>query len=289
MSDFVFDATEQDFAAKVIQASHARPVVVDFWASWCQPCQILKPLLKKVVESYDGDVLLAYVDTDQEQNLAAQFGIRSLPTVMVLKDGRAVDQFMGAQPEGAIRTIIDKHIVRETDLMLRQSMMLLEQGDEVAALEMLQQANRIDPRHSGVLFALARFAAHSGNLDEALAIANVIPEDAPEAAMARELKAQIGFQRQAQAMEGGAGNMAELLGRIDANPADCEAREKLATVLVSQGQHEAAMEMFLDIMKRDRAFNDDAGRKGLLQMFEMLGANHPAVSAYRRRMFGLMH
>lgn len=285
MSDFVFEATEQDFAAKVIQASHERPVVVDFWAAWCQPCQILKPLLKKIVESYNGDVALAYVDTDQEQNLAAQFGIRSLPTVMVFKDGRAVDQFMGAQPEGAIRQIIDKHIVREADLMLRQSMMLLEQGDEVGAMEMLRQANRIDPKHSGVLFALARFAAHSGNLDEALAIASVIPEDAPEAAMARELKAQIGFKRQAE----GAGDMAELLGRISHDPADLEAREKLATVLVSQGQHEAAMEQFLEIMKRDRAYNDDAGRKGLLQMFEMLGGDHPAVGAYRRKMFSLMH
>jgi len=198
MSAHVFEATEQDFAAKVIHASHEKPVVVDFWAAWCQPCQILKPLLKKVVESYNGDVLLAYVDTDQEQNLAAQFGIRSLPTVMVFKDGRAVDQFMGAQPEGAIRKIIDKHIVRESDLMLRQAMLLLEQNDEAGAVELLHQANKLDPQNTAVLFTLARFAANSGNLDEALAIAGAIPEDAPEAAMARELKAQIGFARQAQ-------------------------------------------------------------------------------------------
>ncbi|MEW6765740.1 MAG: thioredoxin [Pseudomonadota bacterium] len=289
MNTHVFEATEQDFAAKVIQASHDKPVVVDFWAAWCQPCQILKPLLKQVVESYNGDVLLAYVDTDQEQNLAAQFGIRSLPTVMVFKDGRAVDQFMGAQPEGAIRKIIDKHIVRESDLMLRQAMMLLEQGHEVEAIEMLQQANKLDPQNTAVLFTLARFAAHSGNLDEALAIVGAIPEDAPEAAMARELKAQIGFARQAQAMGEGAGDMGELLNRISHDPADCEAREKLATILVGQGQHEAAMEQFLEIMKRDRAFNDDAGRKGLLQMFELLGNEHPAVGAYRRKMFSLMH
>lgn len=285
MSAHVFEATEQDFAAKVIQASHEKPVVVDFWAAWCQPCQILKPLLKKVVESYNGDVLLAYVDTDQEQNLAAQFGIRSLPTVMVFKDGRAVDQFMGAQPEGAIRRIIDKHVVRESDLMLRQAMLLLEQNDEAGAVELLHQANKLDPQNTAVLFTLARFAAHSGNLDEALAIAGAIPEDAPEAAMARELKAQIGFARQAQ----DAGDMGELLNRISHDPSDCEAREKLATILVGQGQHEAAMEQFLEIMKRDRAFNDDAGRKGLLQMFELLGNEHPAVGAYRRKMFSLMH
>lgn len=285
MSAFVFEATEQDFAEKVIQASHTQPVVVDFWAAWCQPCQILKPLLKQVVESYNGDVLLAYVDTDQEQALAGQFGIRSLPTVMIIKDGRVVDQFSGAQPEGAIRKIIDKHIVRESDLMLKQAMSLLEQGNEIGAIEMLQQANRVDPKNTAVLFALARFAAHSGNLDESLTILSAIPADAAEADMARELKAQISFKRQAE----GAGDMAELLGRISHNPADLEAREKLATVLVSQGQHEAAMEQFLEIMKRDRAFNDEAGRKGLLQMFELLGHEHPAVSAYRRKMFSLLH
>jgi len=285
MSAIVFDVTEQDFAAKVIQASHERPVLVDFWAAWCQPCQILKPLLKKVVESYNGEVHLAYVDTDQEQMLAAQFGIRSLPTVMLFKDGRAIDQFMGAQPEGAIRKLIDKHIVRESDLMLKQAMALLEQGDEPRAIELLRQANQIDPKNTAVLFALARFAAHSGNLNEAETILDSIPAEAPEAGMARELKAQIGFARQAQ----DAGDMAELLGRISHNPADLEARQKLAAVLVGQGQHEAAMEQFLEIMKRDRAFGDDAGRKGLLQLFEMLGNEHPAVQTYRRRMFSLLH
>ncbi|MEF3193390.1 MAG: thioredoxin [Halothiobacillaceae bacterium] len=285
MSAIVSNVTEQDFAEKVIQASHERPVLVDFWAAWCQPCQILKPLLKKVVESYNGDVLLAYVDTDQEQMLAARFGIRSLPTVMVFKDGRVVDQFMGAQPEGAIRKFIDKHIVRESDLMLKQAMALLEQGDEASAIELLRQANRIDPNNTAVLFALARIAADQGNLDEAESILNAIPHDAPEAGMARELKAQIGFARQAQ----GAGDMAELLGRISHNASDLDARQKLATVLIAQGQHEAAMEQFLEIMKRDRSFGEDAGRKGLLQLFEMLGNDHPAVQTYRRRMFSLLH
>jgi len=101
MTDYVFDANELTFAEHVIQASMKHPVLVDFWASWCQPCQVLKPLLKRVVESYNGEILLAYVDTDAEQNLAAQFGIRSLPTVMLFKDGEVVDQFMGAQPESA--------------------------------------------------------------------------------------------------------------------------------------------------------------------------------------------
>lgn len=285
MSDFVFEANEASFSEKVIQASYARPVVVDFWAAWCQPCQILKPLLKKVVESYNGEVHLAYVDTDAEQMLAAQFGIRSLPTVMLFKDGRAVDQFMGAQPESAIRALIDKHVVRESDLLLQQAMQLLQQGNEPGALELLHTANKLDPKHSGVLFALARFAAHEGRSDEALSILDAIPSDAQEAGVARELRAKIEFGKAAQQ----AGDVEALQQRIAANPADCEAREKLASVQVMHGDFEAALQQYLAIMQYDRTYNDGAGRKGMIRIFEMLGDDHPLTLPYRRKMFGMLH
>ncbi|MEW5838380.1 MAG: thioredoxin [Pseudomonadota bacterium] len=285
MSDFVFEANELNFAEQVVQASRQQPVLVDFWAAWCQPCQMLKPLLKKVVESYNGEVRLAYVDTDAEQNLAAQFGIRSLPTVMLFKDGAVVDQFMGAQPESAIRALIDKHVVRESDLMLHQAMSLLEQGHEAEALELLRLAHELDPKNSAVLFTLARFAAHGGRIDDAIGLLNSIPDDAAEAGMARELKAQIQFAQQAQH----AGDVDELQARIAANPSDCEAREKLATVLATQGQHEAALQEYLHIMQLDRAYNDGAGRKGMIRIFEMLGDSHPLTLPYRRKMFGMLH
>lgn len=285
MSDFVFDATEQTFATQVIQASMGQPVLVDFWASWCQPCQVLKPLLKRVVESYQGDVHLAYVDTDAEPALATQFGIRSLPTVMLFKDGAVVDQFMGAQPESAIRAMIDKHMVRESDLMLHQAMSLLQQGLEAEALELLRLAHEMDVKNTAVLYTLARLASDAGKLDDALSLLDSIPSDAAEGTMAREMRAQIAFKRQAE----NAGDMNELIARIEQNPADCEAREKLATVLVSQGQYEPALQQFLDIMQRDRAYNDGAGRKGLIQTFELLGDEHPLSSVYRRKMFGMLH
>jgi putative thioredoxin len=285
MTDYVFDANELTFAEQVIQASMKHPVLVDFWASWCQPCQVLKPLLKRVVESYNGEVHLAYVDTDAEQNLAAQFGIRSLPTVMLFKDGAVVDQFMGAQPESAIRALIDKHVVRESDLMLHQAMSLLEQNHEAEALELLRLAHELDPKNSAVLFVLARFAAHSGKTEQALSMLASIPDNAAEAGMARELKAQIYFNQKAQNL----GDADALLARIEANPADCEAREKLAILLITQGQHEAALQQFLQIMQTDRSYNDGAGRKGMMQIFEMLGDSHPLTLPYRRKMFGMLH
>jgi len=285
MTDYVFDANEFTFAEKVIQASMKHPVLVDFWASWCQPCQVLKPLLKRVVESYNGDVHLAYVDTDAEQNLAAQFGIRSLPTVMLFKDGEVIDQFMGAQPESAIRALIDKHMVRESDVMLHQAMSLLEQGHEAEALELLRLAHELDPKNSAVLFTLARFAAHSGKIEHALSMLASIPDNAAEAGVARELKAQIYFSQKAQNV----GDADALLARIEANPADCEAREKLAILLITQGQHEAALQQFLQIMQTDRSYNDGAGRKGMMQIFELLGDSHPLTLPYRRKMFGMLH
>lgn len=285
MTDYVFDANELTFAEQVIQASMKHPVLVDFWASWCQPCQVLKPLLKRVVESYNGEVHLAYVDTDAEQNLAAQFGIRSLPTVMLFKDGAVVDQFMGAQPESAIRALIDKHVVRESDLMLHQAMSLLEQNHEAEALELLRLAHELDPKNSAVLFVLARFAAHSGKTEQALSMLASIPDNAAEAGMARELKAQIYFNQKAQNL----GDADALLARIEANPADCEAREKLAILFITQGQHEAALQQFLQIMQTDRSYNDGAGRKGMMQIFEMLGDSHPLTLPYRRKMFGMLH
>lgn len=285
MTDYVFDANELTFAEQVIQASMKHPVLVDFWASWCQPCRVLKPLLKKVVESYNGEVHLAYVDTDAEQNLAAQYGIRSLPTVMLFKDGTVVDQFMGAQPESAIRALIDKHVVSESDLMFHQAMSLLEQDHEAEALELLRLAHELDAKNTKVLFTLARFAAHNGKIEQALSMLQSIPDNAPEAGMARELKAQIHFGQQAL----NAGDMNELQSRIAANPSDCEAREKLAVLLVTQGQHEAALQQYLHIMQTDRSYNDGAGRKGMMQIFEMLGDNHPLTLPYRRKMFGMLH
>ena len=250
-------------------------------------CALLMPLLEKITAEYRGELLLAKVNCDVEQDIVARFGIRSLPTVMLFKDGEVVDQFMGAQPESAIRTLIDKHVVRESDVMLQQAMSLLEQGHEAEALELLRLAHELDPKNSAVLFVLARFAAHSGKIEHALSMLASIPDNAAEAGMARELKAQIYFNQKAQ--NAGDVDANVLLARIEANPADCEAREKLATILITQGQHEAALQQFLQIMQVDRSYNDGAGRKGMMQIFEMLGDSHPLTLPYRRKMFGMLH
>jgi len=181
--------------------------------------------------------------------------------------------------------MIDKHLVRESDLMFHQAMALLEQEHEAEALELLRLAHELDPQNSKVLFTLARFAAHSGKIEQAISMLASIPDNAAEAGMARELKAQIHFGQQAL----NAGDMSELQSRIEANPNDCEAREKLAVVLVTQGRHEAALQQYLSLMQLDRSYNDGAGRKGMMQIFEMLGDSNPLTTTYRRKMFGMLH
>ncbi|MFP4154178.1 MAG: thioredoxin [Halothiobacillaceae bacterium] len=281
----VFAVTEQQFATRVIEASREKPVVVDFWAPWCGPCQSLMPMLTAIVESYGGQVLLAKVNTDEEQNLAGQYGIRSLPTVMVFKDGRPVDQFMGVQPESEIRALINRHVTRESDLLRRKAAQVYAAGAADQALELLREANRQDPDNADVVLDIARIMGNQGAFEEASEILSALPVAMAERDDVKELKAQLRLASQAV----GAPDRSELVARIEADPGDLEAREKLSSRLAMEGDHAGAAEQMYQIMLRDRGYNDDAGRKGLLEIFEMLGPEHPVTRQYRSRMFGLLY
>ncbi|MGD8642840.1 MAG: thioredoxin [Chromatiales bacterium] len=284
-SPYIFNVTQDDFASVVLEESQRVPVLVDFWAAWCGPCQTLMPMLARLVEEYDGQFLLAKVNTDEQQALATQHGVRSLPTVKVFKAGQVVDEFMGAQPESVIRGMLERHIVRESDRLRDTAMATYEQGHAEEGLAMLEQAVEGDPGNARIRLDLATLLAAQGQLERAEEILNGLPAEMRDDEAVKALGGRLRYARiAAEAPDAGS------LGRsIDQDPGDLESRYRLAARAIADGQHEQALDQFLEIMKRDRGFREGAAREGMLAVFEMLGGGGELVARYRRQLANLMH
>lgn len=284
-SQWISEVTEATFEEKVVQQSFDKPVVVDFWAGWCQPCQMLMPVLAKLVDEYNGEFLLAKVDTDAEQTLAARYRVRSLPTVKVFKDGEPVDEFTGVQPESQIRTIIDRYLVRESDLMHRKAVELYQAGQADQAIDLLRQAHAAAPHNTRLRVDLARLTAEQGDIEGALTLMEDMPADELDKPEIAGLRAQLRFLAKA----GHLAPESELRKRLDTDPNDSEALYQLSLHRVMNRDFTGAMEGLLALMRKDRGYNDDAARKTLLELFEMLGPDEPMVKDYRRKLFTVLH
>ncbi|MEW6120702.1 MAG: co-chaperone YbbN [Pseudomonadota bacterium] len=273
MSQHALDVGLADFNQNVLEESRSRPVVVDFWAPWCGPCKSLKPVLEKLAAEYGGKFLLAKINSDENQELAARYAVRGIPSVKAFIDGEMVDEFSGALPEGEVRAFLDRLIPSPADELRAQAMDARMAGDPSGALQLLAEASRLDPQNLGVRLDAAEIMLDLGETDEAQRLAGSVPDDAdPRAA---QLKARLQFA-------GAAGeDAAALRARVEADGNDLDARLKLANLLVASGDYEAGMEQLLEIVRRDRAFGDDVGRKTLLSVFNLLGGGE-LVSRYRR-------
>lgn len=287
MSDlpYIFDVTAAEFQTRVIDASFQTPVLVDFWAEWCGPCRTLKPMLEQITESYGGKLQLAKVNTDVEDQLASHFGIRSLPTVMLVINGAPVDQFMGALPESKVREFLEKHIVSEVQALRKQAREQADAGAIEQAINLLKQANAIEPNNADILIDLAEIVSNMGDHDQAMQIINALPMDVATRKDVKELKARIHLAQHA----GDGPSVEELQARITADENDLDAREQLASRCAMTQDYECALAQFFAIMQRDRQYKDDAGRRGLLDTFELLGSDHALTKIWRRKMFGLLH
>ncbi|MEJ2141000.1 MAG: thioredoxin [Gammaproteobacteria bacterium] len=282
MSDtpYIIDVTEQNFIPQVIEASHQQPVMVDFWATWCGPCQTLVPMLEQLASEYNGAFILAKVDVDQNQQLAGQFGVRSVPTVKIVKDGQIVDEFTGVIPDTEIRAKLDQHITRESDNKIEQAIALYEQGETDQAIVMIQQLILDEPDNHPARIEFARLLVSENRFDDARQLIDSLPADEKNKPEVRGLVAQIEMSNTLK----DAPSVDELRQRLAKDESDSDARYLLGNQLIALGDYENAMEQFLQLMIRDREFNDDAGRKSLLQVFDMLGGSGELVTKYRRKM-----
>ncbi len=285
---FVFEVNQHNFTSIVVENSQQVPVLVDFWADWCQPCRTLTPLLTKLAQEYRGGFILAKVNADAEQALASHLRVRSLPTVIVVWQGQIVDQLIGLQPESAYRQIIDQlqgPPPAGGDPLLEQVAALWARGRQPQAIELLRSALEEEPDSSALKVELADKLLQLDHSEEARQLLQSLPAEERSKPPASGLLARLQFADLAQ----GAPDLATLEQTVAAQPDAYAARRQLAARYVLAGDPQAALEQFMEILRRAPAFEEGAGRNGLIAIFEMLGNEDPLVITYRRRMFSLLH
>ena len=285
MSAFAFDVTAADFEQKVVDASRKTPVLVDFWAAWCAPCRTLKPMLEKLADEFGGRILVAKVNTEQEQELAARFGIRGIPDVRAFVGGTQIDGFTGALPENALREFIARILPSDAEPLRLEAQSSRERGDVNTSRALLLKAIDADPKFEAARLDLIDLLIDINELDEADRLLKEIIYRARDEERVRTLEARFGLAsaRPASADE------AALRARIDDNGADLEARLELASLAAEKGEFDTALENLLAIVQQDRGFKDDAGRKTMIQVFSLMPSDSPLLRDYRSRLAAVLN
>ena len=288
----MIDITVENFEQEVIAASMSQPVLVDFWAPWCGPCKAIGPILEKLEVEYGGGFKLAKINSDDEQQLAGAFGIRSIPTVVLMKNGQPVDGFMGALPEGKVREFLDKHVQALVEEPEEEAFAEPEAVDPAAQLEKLQQAVATDPSNDDARVDDVKALLLAGREADAR---RTFEPMAAKAAAVRKVDA-LARWLDALAFAAGKPSPAELDARITANKRDFQARFDRARLLIARQQWTAAMDELLEILMRDKAWSEDLARKTYIAVLEIIEPprvkvadgqippDDPTVATYRRRL-----
>lgn len=287
-ADVVKDGDTSTFAADVMDASMQVPVIVDFWAPWCEPCKQLTPILEKLVRQAGGAIRMVKINVDENQNLAAQLRVQSLPMVYAFVAGRPVDAFVGVQSESKLRQFIGRLSQGRKapiDEALEQGREALEAGDAEQAAAIFSQIVSEDPTNPKGIAGLIRSLVAAGQFAEARGLVD---------GLTKELKVNVEIAQAVSAIdvaeqtEGSAADTAALQRRVEADGGDLQARFDLALALFGQARAEAAVDQLLEIVRRDRTWNEDAARLQLIKLFDAMGPTHPVTVAARKRLSSIL-
>ena len=282
---FVKDGSLETFAADVLEASRQTPVIVDFWAPWCGPCKQLGPALEKVVEEAKGAVRLVKINIDENQEIARQLRIQSIPTVYAFRDGQPVDGFMGAIPESQLRAFVQQLTGGaaghdQVEDLLAAADEAFTAGDIGGAAQAYGQILQDDPGHPKAVAGLARCYLKSGDVERARKTLGLVRPDGATDEAIRTVDAELRLREQAEA----AGDSAPLQARLESDPGDHQTRFELALARDAKGDREGAIRELLELVRRDRKWNDEAARKHLVTFFEAMGPADPRTIAARRQL-----
>jgi putative thioredoxin len=286
MATHVVEVNEANFDAVVLEGSRKAPVVLDFWAPWCAPCRALAPILEKLAGEYAGRFTLAKVNSDDSPTLAARFGVRGIPSVKAVVNGTLVDEFSGALPEPMVREFIERVLPSPSEELRLQAVQIYSADKDAAkAIELLDQAAKSDPANEDVRFDQAGIYLDLGQFDTARKLLDSLSGLAQMDERVTALRARLDLAEGAAQ----AGDMASLQSRVTREPGDLEARLQLARIHVARKRYSEALEHLLEIVKRDRGFKDDAGRRTMLEVFSLLGPDNELVDEYRRRLASALY
>lgn len=283
-SEYKVVATMANARDVLIDESFKRPVVIDFWAEWCAPCKTLMPMLEKLANEYAGQFLLATVNCDDEQQIAQQFGVRSLPTVMVMRDGQPVDGFAGAQPESTVRQLLEKYLPKPWDVLLEKAHALEASGDFASALPLLRQAYVDSRQRPDIAIALAATLLQLNRFEESQDVLEKV-KLAHRDGHWHQAFAQIELRREAAKTP----EVRLLESALASDPTNLETAYQLALQHGQNQSYRDALELLIGILRQQRDYQDGAAKRALLDMISVLGKGDPLAAEYQRKLFSLLH
>ncbi len=278
MGPYSVDVEADNFQQVVIEGSREVPVVVDFWAPWCGPCRVLKPLLEKLALEYQGKFILAKVDSDRNQEIATQFGVRGIPSVKAFIDGLQVDEFSGALPESEVRAFLERLLPSPIDALRIDAGRARDQGDSALALRLLAEASKLDGSNENLRLDTADILLELSQVEEARHLFDSLSPATRMEARAQQIAARLDFAQAGRADESG------LRASIEARPDDMASRLELAKLLIASDRQREGLAQLLEMVLRDRAWQDGLARKTMLSVFNLRGSQDPLVAEYRRRL-----